>query len=325
MQKRITFAPKILFQAMDHGKWKGHIALWVANIIWGLNAPICKQVLQSATNPEGISPFALSACRMAGAAALFWGASLLMPRERVPLRDLGLLLLASVFGIQFNQLLYLWGLSLTSPIDASIISTLVPILTMVLAAVFLREPITWLKAGGVALGCVGAVMLVVMSHRTTAVASSLMGNTLCIISAISFAFYLTAFRNLIVRYSPFTVMKWMFLFAAVVALVIYRKPLAETDFAALPTSVWMGAVYVIVCSTFLSYLCVPIGQRFLRPTVVAMNNYVQPVVAVLFSVALGLDVFGLPKAAAALCVFTGVWLVTQSKSRREMEKLKVEN
>lgn len=305
---------------MNYGKLKGHAALWVANIIWGLNAPICKQVLQSGANPEGISPFTLSACRMAGAALLFWAASLFLPRERVSGRDMALLLLASVFGIQFNQLLYLWGLSLTSPIDASIISTLVPILTMLLAALFLREPITWLKAGGVALGCAGAVMLVVMSHGTTSATSSLTGNTLCIISAISFAFYLTAFRNLIVRYSPFTVMKWMFLFAAIVALVIYRKPLLATDFAALPTSVWVGALYVIVCSTFLSYLCVPIGQRYLRPTLVAMYNYVQPVVAVLLSVALGLDVFGFSKAAAALCVFVGVWLVTQSKSRAETEK-----
>lgn len=305
---------------MNYGKLKDHAALWVANIIWGLNAPICKQVLQSGANPEGISPFTLSACRMAGAALLFWAASLFLPRERVSGRDMALLLLASVFGIQFNQLLYLWGLSLTSPIDASIISTLVPILTMLLAALFLREPITWLKTGGVALGCAGAVMLVVMSHGTTSAASSLTGNTLCIISAISFAFYLTAFRNLIVRYSPFTVMKWMFLFAAIVALVIYRKPLLATDFSALPTSVWVGALYVIVCSTFLSYLCVPIGQRYLRPTLVAMYNYVQPVVAVLLSVALGLDVFGFSKAAAALCVFVGVWLVTQSKSRAETEK-----
>lgn len=302
---------------MDHGKLKGHAALWVANIIWGLNAPICKQVLQSASNPEGINPFALSACRMAGAALLFWAFSLFMPRERVSKRDLGLLLLASVFGIQFNQLLYLWGLSLTSPIDASIISTLVPIVTMLLAALFLREPITWLKAGGVAVGCTGAVMLVVMSQSASAVASSLWGNALCIISTISFSFYLTAFRSVIVRYSPFTVMKWMFLFAAIVALVIYHKPLAATDFAALPPKTLFGALFVVVGATFVTYLCVPIGQHYLRPTLVAMYNYVQPVVAVLFSVALGLDRFGFVKAAAALLVFTGVWMVTQSKSRVE--------
>ena len=302
---------------MDAKRLKGHGALWVANLIWGNNAPICKGVLQSASNPEGINPFALSACRMAGAALLFWAFSLFMPREKVSKRDLGLLLLASVFGIQFNQLLYLWGLSLTSPIDASIISTLVPIVTMILAAVFLREPITWLKASGVAIGCAGAVMLVFLSQSATAVASSLVGNTLCIISTISFSFYLTAFRSVIVRYSPFTVMKWMFLFAAIVALVIYHKPLAATDFASLPPQTLFGALFVVVRATFITYLCVPIGQQYLRPTLVAMYNYVQPVVAVLFSVALGLDSFGFAKAAAALLVFTGVWMVTQSKSRVE--------
>lgn len=305
---------------MEHGKWKGHATLWLANIIWGVNAPVCKGVLLSAANPEGISPFALSACRMAGAAVLFWGASLLMPRERVPLRDLGLLLLASVFGIQFNQLLYLWGLSLTSPIDASIIATLVPILTLVLATLFLREPLSTLKVGGVALGCIGAVLLVLLTQQGTAQQSSLIGNTLCIISAVSFACYLTAFRSVIVRYRSVTVMKWMFLFAAIVALILYREPLAETAFADLSPRVWSGVLYVVVGSTFVTYLCVPIGQQYLRPTVVSMYNYVQPVVAVLLSVLLGMDSFTPLKGLAALCVFFGVWMVTQSKSRAQLER-----
>lgn len=304
---------------MDYTKLKGHAALWVANIIWGVNAPICKGVLLSSANPEGIHPFALSACRMAGAALLFWVASLFMPRERVSKRDLGLLLLASVFGIQFNQLLYLWGLSMTSPIDASIIATLVPILTLVLATLFLREPMSWLKVGGVALGCIGAVMLVMMSQGGATQQSNVVGNLLCIISAISFACYLTAFRSVVVRYSAVTVMKWMFLFAAIVAVVIYHRQLLATPFSTLPPRVVSGTVYVIVGATFLTYLCVPIGQHYLRPTVVSMYNYVQPVVAVLLSVALGMDRLTLLKAVAALCVFVGVWMVTQSKSRAQLE------
>ena len=305
---------------MNRGVWKGHLALWLANIIWGVNAPVCKGVLASAANPEGINPFALSACRMAGAALLFWVASWMMPRERVSWRDLGLLLLASIFGIQFNQLLYLWGLSLTSPIDASIIATLVPILTLVLATLFLREPLSLLKVGGVALGCAGAVLLVLLSQRGAVPQSSLMGNTLCIISAISFAFYLTAFRSVIVRYRSVTVMKWMFLFAAVVALVIYREPLAATPFMEFTPRLWSGVLYVVVGSTFITYLCVPIGQQHLRPTVVSMYNYVQPVVAVLLSVALGMDRFTPLKGLAALCVFVGVWMVTRSKSRAQLEQ-----
>ena len=123
------------------GKLKGHAALWVANIIWGLNAPIGKSVLWSETHPQGVNPFALSVYRMLGACLLFWTVSLFLPREKVAPRDIVLLLFASVFGIQLNQMLFLWGLSLTSPIDTSIIATIVPVLTMILATLFLREPI----------------------------------------------------------------------------------------------------------------------------------------------------------------------------------------
>ena len=304
---------------MDKGKLKGHAALWVANIVWGLNAPIGKSVLWSEANPGGVNPFALSVYRMVGAALLFWTVSLLLPRERVARRDIALLLLASVFGIQLNQMLFLWGLSLTSPIDTSIIATVVPVLTMVLATLFLREPITWLKAGGVFLGCAGALILILVSQHGTGHSSSVMGDVLCIVSAVSYATYLTAFRNVIVRYSPVTTMKWMFLFAAIVAVVIYYRPLTAVDYAGLAPRTWAGIGYVVVCSTFLSYLMVPIGQHHLRPTVVSMYNYVQPVVAVLFTVAIGLDTFGFTKAGAALCVFAGVWLVTKSKSRAQLD------
>ena len=300
------------------GKLKGHAALWVANIIWGLNAPIGKSVLWSETHPQGVSPFALSVYRMLGACLLFWTVSLFLPRENVAPRDIVLLLFASVFGIQLNQMLFLWGLSLTSPIDTSIIATIVPVLTMVLATLFLREPITWLKAGGVLLGCGGALLILVSRHGTGGT-SSVAGDVLCVISAVSYATYLTAFRNVIVKYSPVTTMKWMFLFAAVAAVAIYYRPLARVDYAALAPRTWAGIGYVVVCSTFLSYFMVPIGQRYLRPTVVSMYNYVQPLVAVLFTVAVGLDTFGFTKGVAALCVFAGVWLVTKSKSRAQLD------
>ena len=304
---------------MDKGKLKGHAALWVANIVWGLNAPICKSVLRSEYNTQGISPFALSTYRMLGACLLFWTVSLFLPREKVAPRDVVLLLFASVFGIQLNQMLFLWGLSLTSPIDTSIIATIVPVLTMVLATLFLREPITWLKAGGVLLGCAGALLLILVSQHGAGHTSSVTGDVLCIVSAVCYATYLTAFRNVIVRYSPVTTMKWMFLFAAVAAVVIYHRPLAEVNYAGMTPRTWAGIAYVVGGATFLSYLMVPTGQRYLRPTVVSMYNYVQPVVAVLFTVAVGLDTFGFTKGAAALCVFVGVWLVTKSKSRAQLE------
>lgn len=114
-------------------------------------------------------------------------------------------------------------------------------------------------------------------------------------------------------------MKWMFLFAAAVSVAVYFRPLSEVDYAALSPRTWGGIGYVVVCSTFLSYFMVPIGQRYLRPTVVSIYNYVQPVVAVAFTIAVGLDSFGFSKAAAALCVFAGVWCVTRSKSRAQLD------
>ena len=166
---------------------------------------------------------------------------------------------------------------------------------------------------------VSALLLILVSRHGTGGTSSVAGDVLCVISAVSYATYLTAFRNVIVKYSPVTTMKWMFLFAAVAAVAIYYRPLAEVDYAALAPRTWAGIGYVVVCSTFLSYFMVPVGQRYLRPTVVSMYNYVQPLVAVLFTVAVGLDTFGFTKGVAALCVFAGVWLVTKSKSRAQLD------
>ena len=305
------------------GKLKGHAALWVANIIWGLNAPIGKSVLWSETHPQGVSPFALSVYRMLGACLLFWSISLFLPRERVARRDIVLLLFASVFGIQLNQMLFLWGLSLTSPIDTSIIATIVPVLTMVLATLFLREPITWLKAGGVLLGCGGALLLILVSRHGTGGTSSVAGDVLCVISAVSYATYLTAFRNVIVKYSPVTTMKWMFLFTTLTLVPFtFRHVL---DAPAFHREVWdfteLGAIfYVLFGATFLPYLLIPMSLKRIRPTTVSMYNYVQPIVASFIAVMIGQDTLSWQKVLSAVLVFTGVYLVTQSKSREDMEK-----
>lgn len=187
------------------GKLKGHAALWVANIIWGLNAPIGKSVLWSEAHPQGVSPFALSVYRMLGACLLFWTVSLFLPREKVAPRDIVLLLFASVFGIQLNQMLFLWGLSLTSPIDTSIIATIVPVLTMILATLFLREPITWLKAGGVFLGCAGALILILVSQHGTGPHVERQGRRALHRRAVSYATYLTPSQRVRIRYSPVTI------------------------------------------------------------------------------------------------------------------------
>ncbi len=309
---------KVSFHGFNPGErdFRGHAAMLTANFIFGLNTPISKTIMGTA----GVTPYSLTLFRMIGAALLFWIASLFTRREHVPLKDILLLFLASLFGIQFNQVMFLIGLSKTSPVDASVIATMVPILTMLLAALYLREPITWKKALGVLIGASGALLLILSSSSVSVRAGGNMtGNLICLLSASSFACYLAFFKKLISRYTPVTLMKWMFLFAAVCCTPFGYNDLALIDYAALPWDLVARILYVVVFATFLAYLLIPIGQKMLRPTVVSMYNYVQPVVASLVAVVLGLDVFGWIKTGAALLVFLGVYVVTTSKSRAQVE------
>ncbi|MDR3340084.1 MAG: DMT family transporter, partial [Candidatus Symbiothrix sp.] len=195
---------------MQDKNFKGHAALFVAYIIFGLNTPISKAVLID----EEVSALALTFFRFAGAALLFWLVSLFVKKEKIRAKDIFWLFIASLFGILFNQLSFIVGLSLTSPIDASVITTTSPLLTMMLAAFFLKEPITWKKAIGVFVGAAGALLLVLNSQAVHHGNASAAGNLLCILSSLSFAIYLTAFKTLINRYSAVSSMKWMFLFAS---------------------------------------------------------------------------------------------------------------
>lgn len=308
--------------AFNEKNYKGHLVMSIAYIIFGLNIPVVKSIFGEA----GITGLSVTLYRMAGAAVLFWIASLFTKKEHVPPRDILMLFFASVFGILLNQMPFVVGISLTSPIDASVITTLVPMITMVLSALFLKEPITWMKTTGVFVGAAGALMLILgggaISGRGGA---SVVGDLLCMLSALSFSIYLTAFKRLIQTYSPVTMMKWMFLFATVISFPVCWGDVSAVDYTALTWDVWLRLGFVVVGSTFITFFLLPIGQRYLRPTVVAMYNYLQPTIAAIVAIAAGMDTFGVTKGLATLLVFAGVWLVTQSKSKAqvESEKLKV--
>jgi drug/metabolite transporter (DMT)-like permease len=303
---------------MDDKNIKGHAALLTAYVIFGLNTPLTKTIL---THGE-TSAMTLTFYRFAGTTALFWLVSLFTKREKVNIRDLLLLTLASLFAIFINQMSFIAGLSMTSPIDASVITTLVPIMTMIFAAFFLKEPITWKKVIGVLVGAFGALLLIfngnIASHNTTSVE----GNLLCMLSCLAFAIYLTAFKKLIIRYSAITSMKWMFLFATVFSFPFCRHDVLDVNYHAIPTDIYLRIVFVVVFATFISYLLIPVGQKLLRPTIVSMYNYLQPLVSSFLAVVLGMDTFGWVKSIAAILIFSGVYIVIQSKSRAQMEREK---
>lgn len=294
--------------------WQGHAAMLSANIIWGLNAPIGKEALLE------LSPQVVTSFRLLGGCLAFWLLSAFLPKEHVPRKDKIRFVFAALAGFTFNQGLFISGLSLTSPIDAAIITSSLPVITMLLAALLLREPVTWKKVAGIALGITGALILIAGGSHDNSSGSSLAGNILCFAAQISFALYLTLFKGLISRYSPVTVSKWLFLFASIFYLPFAAGDVASVDYATVSSQLWLKVAYIILCATFIAYLLIPIGQKLLRPTIVSMYNYAQPVVATVVSVVLGLSVFGAKSALAVVLIFTGVWFVTQSKSRAQIEQ-----
>jgi drug/metabolite transporter (DMT)-like permease len=301
---------------MGDKNFKGHAALFTAYIIFGLNNPIAKNVLE---HREFFSAWAVTFYRIGGAAVLLWILSLFTKKESVPFRDLLLLFGASFLGIFVNQAAYIIGLAHASPIDASVITTTSPLMTMILAAFFLKEPVTWKKAMGVFIGAVGALLLIYTGTTDNRHQTTVFGSLLCLLSTLSFAVYLTAFKNIILKYSPITLMKWMFLYATVCCLPFCWKDITMVRYAEVPMNLYLEIIYVVVLATFIAYMLIPVGQKYLRPTIVSMYNYLQPIVSSLVAVALGMDRFGCVKGGAAALVFLGVYIVTTSKSYAQLQ------
>ena len=284
-----------------------------ANVMWGLMSPVVKIVFATGV----VAPMIVVDFRVAGAALLFWLTSLFLPKEHVPRADILRLFGAGMLGVLFNQGCFILGVKLTSPGEASLVTTTMPMWVMLLAWLILREPITLKKAGGIAAGAAGAIILIAGSASPVSGSNPALGDVIVLCAQLSYALYLTLYRNFIRKYSLVTLMKWMFLSATVVGLPSSLKWLCATDWKAISPTEWGGIAYVVVCGTFLAYICIMIGQKTLRPTLVGMYNYVQPIVATITGICLGLDRFTPVKALAIALIFSGVWLVTISKAKAQ--------
>lgn len=295
-----------------------HLSMFGACAGWGLMAPVGKDAMT-----HGFDGLTMVTFRVVGACVLFLIASLWAPKEHVPRKDKLMFIGAALFGLVCNQCCYTMGLSITSPINASIVTTSMPIFAMLLAALILKEPITGKKALGVLMGCSGALMLILTSaaHADGKV-GDIRGDLLCLFAQFSFALYLSLFNPLIRRYNVFTINKYMFSWATLMLLPFTFSHVADVVSRPIPALTWLEVGYVVVVGTFLCYILTMIGQRTLRPTVVSVYNYVQPIVSVAASLLMGIGILKPTHALAVVLVFSGVWLVTKSKSRRDLEKEK---
>ena len=303
---------------MTREKWQGHIAILMTNVIFGLNTSIAKTLV-----PEWIHPFALTLVRMSCATLIFWSISLFLPREKVSFKDLTILFFAALFGLIGAQLSFAVALQYSSPVNISLIAAMTPVIVMLMAAVFLKEPITGKKATGVFIGACGALLLILQSTPAGGGSNHTLGTLLCIVNIVTYATYLIITRTISQRYSPVTLMKWMFLFAALVALPLGLDKLDESKIFMTPVldlNALLRLAYIVIMATGIAYLRVPIAWKRIRPTPVSMYNNAQPIIASIVAILIGQDSFTWDKPVAALLVFLGVYLVTQSKSRADIEK-----
>lgn len=297
-------------------RFQGHLALLFANSAWGLMAPISKGLLNSGV----ISPFALSGVRIMGGAVLFWLVSALFPdsvikKEKIEKSDFIKIFCASLLVIAANQILVVQGMSFTSPVDAAVVCSTTPIFTLILATLILKDRLTTFRMGGVALGFAAVLVFSLWGEADVAmnVTNPVLGNALCIIAQMCGAAYLVIFGSLISKYSPFTMMKWMMLMSAVVVMPFTLNDIMQIEWASISVEGLLELAYIVVLGSCLCYLMIPFAQRRLKPTVIAMYNYLQPVVATLVSVVIGMAVLDAVKVGSALLIFLAVWMVSKER------------
>jgi drug/metabolite transporter (DMT)-like permease len=298
---------------MTKNKVKGHTAVFISNIIFGLNIPIMKALLS-----DWMTPLGLMASRALFALILFWIVSMFVPREHVAAKDLLIIALGGIMGFVVSQFLTAVSLQYTTPVYFSLILAMSPMVVMLLAALLLKEPITRQKVLGVCLGIAGAGLLVLKIDNASASGrNNLWGVVLAIISITAYSIYLIIMRSVSLKYSAVTQMKWMFL---VTSLILVPMGLNEVDQQRIFTSAitWQGLMelgFVIVLATSVGYFLMPFGMRYLRATTVSVYMNLQPVVASVAAICVGQDTLTWEKPVAAILVIVGAFIVSNSRAK----------
>lgn len=293
-------------------KYKGHIAVLTANVIFGLHIPVSKALVSSWMTPLGYMLL-----RILFASIIFWGVSLFQPKEKVKPKDLLLIAVGGLFGFTIAQYTFALALNYTTPVTVSLIIALSPVVVMLLAALFLKEKITRNKIIGVVLAIVGAALLILCNANGGGGSNNMAGILILLLNITCYSIYLIITCKISSRYSSVTLMKWTFLTNLIIVLPIgYSELLAQRIFTTggFHEGWWLLA-YVLLISTVVGYFLMPVGLKRLKATTVSIYMNMQPVVASVVAIIIGQDLFSWDKPVAALLVITGVYFVTLNKSK----------
>ena len=286
------------------------MAIFTANVIFGLNYVIAKGIM-----PDFLMPRAIIFLRVSGTLGLFWILHFLLPSQKVTGRDLFKIAVCAVFGVALNQILFFEGLNLTTPIDASIIITVIPITVLVFAHFIIRERITLNRLTGILIGAGGAVLIILSAGKISLHSDTFLGNLLVFINACSYGLYLVLVKPLMAKYNTFTIMKWLFLFGFAIIFPFCIDSISTSDLSGIPLNIWLSILFVVFATTAIAYFLNNYSLRTVSPTITGIYIYLQPVIATVVSVSLGKDTLRAVDIIASAMIITGVYLVSR-RSRR---------
>ncbi|OIQ40249.1 MAG: EamA family transporter [Bacteroidetes bacterium MedPE-SWsnd-G1] len=289
------------------GRILAFLAALGATLIYGANYSIAKDVM-----PLYVKPYGFIILRVVGACLLFWILGLFVKKEKIDKKDFIPIFFAGLFGAALNMLFFFKGLSLTTPINASVIMIVGPILVFILSILFLKEKLVPHRILGVLIGFIGAAILVIYGKSEAENAPNIvLGNLYIFINASSYAVYLIIIKKLLEKYHPFTLIKWVYLFGLFVVVPFGFSEFQEIEWGLLPESIIYKILFVVVFTTFFAYLFNIIALTKLKTTTVAAFIYLQPVVTSIFALILGSDELSTTKVTASLIIFLGVYLVSK--------------
>lgn len=282
------------------------VAATLVSLIYGVTFTIAKDVM-----PQYINAFGFIVLRVGGSVLLFWLAWLFSPKEKIAFNDFPRIMAAAFFGVALNMLTFFKGLSLTSPISAAVLMVTTPILVLVLSAIIMKERMQKAKVVGILLGLAGTAILIGYGKSAGSATNAPLGNFLVFVNAVSYALYLILVKKLMDKYNAFTFVKWIYLFGLLMVLPFGWAEFGSTEWAALPSGIALEMGFVVVFSTFLTYLLNLLSMKELKPVTIAVFIYLQPLFATVFAIGLGKDELSLVKILSACMVFAGVYLVTR--------------
>jgi len=306
---------------LREGTLPAHLAVISANIIFGATFSVVKLI-----TPSLIAPLSLNVVRIVISVALFWSLLLFNPsKPGIQRSDLLRFLICAVTGVAINQIFYIKGISLTTPIHGALLMLGTPIMITFIAAWLLKEKLTPTKLTGLLLGITGAAVLVLQRTGSSESKNMLLGDLLIILNAASYAFYLVLVKPLMERYSPVEVIRWVCTFGAFIIVPVGWNDFTQTNWQAFTPQAWAALAFVVVGATFLAYLFNIYGVHRLGASVTGAYIYSQPLFAAAISMIFTGETLTGAKVLSAVLIFAGVYLSTFQQTSGSSDSQKTKN